>query len=209
TDHNGEMAWTAQYKAWGEVKEACSEWAKQVGLSNPIRFQGQYHDHETGLHYNRYRYYDPRAGRFVSQDPISYLGGFNLYQYVPNPIEWIDSWGLKRLKNAIDGDRRHQEFNTEIRTKHPNATIQSECYLRDASGKSVMDPETGERRRVDTAVIEDGQATTYEVTSLTASKLEQQQKEIRILAAGGTFIKDRSAGELVPVAGLSKVERRL
>ncbi len=40
TDHNGEKAWTAQYKAWGEVKEARSEWAKQVGLSNPIRFQG-------------------------------------------------------------------------------------------------------------------------------------------------------------------------
>nr|WP_257011215.1 RHS repeat-associated core domain-containing protein [Pseudomonas lundensis] len=40
-----------------------------------IRFQGQYYDHEKGLHYNRYRYYDPRAGRFVSKDPISYAGG--------------------------------------------------------------------------------------------------------------------------------------
>ncbi|WP_286184566.1 RHS repeat-associated core domain-containing protein [Pantoea sp. Cy-639] len=70
TDHNGEVAWAAQYKAWGEVKETRSDWAKQVGLTNPIRFQGQYHDHETGLHYNRYRYYDPTLGRFISQDPI-------------------------------------------------------------------------------------------------------------------------------------------
>ena len=208
TDHNGEVAWTAQYKAWGEIKEARSEWAKQNGLNNPIRFQGQYHDHETGLHYNRYRYYDPRAGRFISQDPISYLGGVNLYQYVPNPIDWIDPWGLARIKNAVDGDRRHQEFNTEISAKHPNASIQSECYLRDATGRSVKDPVTGERRRVDTAVIENGQATTYEVTSMTASKIDQQAKERRIMAAGGIYVRDRNTRKLVPVTGPSIVHRR-
>ncbi len=76
------------------MREVRSEWAKQVGMSNPIRFQGQYHDHETGLHYNRYRYYDPRVGRFVSQDPISYGGGLNLFAYAPNPVEWIDPLGL-------------------------------------------------------------------------------------------------------------------
>ncbi|MFJ4347445.1 RHS repeat-associated core domain-containing protein [Pseudomonas sp. NPDC089401] len=94
TDHNGEAAWVGLYKAWGEVRDARSEWAKQVGMTNPIRFQGQYHDHETGLHYNRYRYYDPRAGRFVNQDPISYTGGLNLFAYAPNPVEWIDPLGL-------------------------------------------------------------------------------------------------------------------
>ena len=94
TDQHGNVAWAGQYKAWGEVREERSEWAKQHGLSNPIRFQGQYHDHETGLHYNRYRYYDPRAGRFLNQDPISYIGGFNLFVYAPNPVEWIDPLGL-------------------------------------------------------------------------------------------------------------------
>jgi len=73
------MAWSAHYKAWGEVKEQRSEWAQREGLKNPIRFQGQYHDHETGLHYNRYRYYYPQGGRFISKDPISYAGGLNLY----------------------------------------------------------------------------------------------------------------------------------
>ena len=63
-------------------------------MNNPIWFQGQYHDHETGLHYNRYRYYDPRVGRFVSKDPISYAGGLNLYAYAPNPVEWVDPLGL-------------------------------------------------------------------------------------------------------------------
>ena len=94
TDPNGQIAWSAQYKAWGEVREQRSEWAQREGLTNPIRFQGQYHDHETGLHYNRYRYYDPRVGRFISKDPISYAGGLNLYQYAPNPTGWIDPLGL-------------------------------------------------------------------------------------------------------------------
>ncbi|WP_167400247.1 RHS repeat-associated core domain-containing protein, partial [Pseudomonas qingdaonensis] len=62
----------------------------------PIRFQGQYHDHETGLHYNRYRYYDPEVGRFIGQDPIKYLGGANLFAYAPNPIFWIDPLGLAK-----------------------------------------------------------------------------------------------------------------
>ncbi|WP_409290182.1 RHS repeat-associated core domain-containing protein, partial [Pseudomonas sp. KCJK8927] len=61
---------------------------------NPIRFQGQYHDHETGLHYNRYRYYDPRVGQFIAQDPISYAGGLNLYAYTVNPTVWTDPLGL-------------------------------------------------------------------------------------------------------------------
>ncbi|OZY57991.1 hypothetical protein CJF39_18260 [Pseudomonas lundensis] len=106
TDHTGQIAWSAQYKAWGEVKEQRSEWAQRQGLKNPIRFQGQYHDHETGLHYNRYRYYDPRAGRFVSKDPISYAGGLNLYAYAPNPVEWVDALGLSGRRGAFKQAKR-------------------------------------------------------------------------------------------------------
>jgi len=59
TDNKGEVAWAVQYKAWGEVHEERSAWARKVGLGNAPRFQGQYHNRETRLHYNRYRYYDP------------------------------------------------------------------------------------------------------------------------------------------------------
>ncbi|SEU12998.1 RHS repeat domain-containing protein, partial [Pseudomonas graminis] len=97
TDQNGNTAWSAQYKAWGEATEQRSEFAQQVGLTNPIRFQGQYHDHETGLHYNRHRYYDPKVGRFISKDPIGYSGGLNLYAYAANPVEWIDPLGLHKV----------------------------------------------------------------------------------------------------------------
>ena len=96
TDQNGQIVWSADYKAWGEILEYRSDTAKQQGLNNPIRFQGQYHDHETGLHYNRYRYYDPRVGRFISKDPIGYAGGLNLFVYAPNPVGWVDPLGLAK-----------------------------------------------------------------------------------------------------------------
>ncbi|PYC25582.1 type IV secretion protein Rhs [Pseudomonas jessenii] len=110
TDQNGEIAWSAQYKAWGAVREQRSASAAQEGVTNPIRFQGQYHDHETGLHYNRYRYYDPGVGRFISKDPISYDGGLNLYQYTPNPVEWIDPFGLMPM--SPPGSRKGKDFTT-------------------------------------------------------------------------------------------------
>ncbi|MEY1391250.1 RHS repeat-associated core domain-containing protein, partial [Providencia stuartii] len=59
-----------------------------------LRFQGQYFDKETGLHYNTFRYYAPDLGRFTQQDPIGLAGGLNLYQYAPNPLTWIDPLGL-------------------------------------------------------------------------------------------------------------------
>ncbi len=63
------------------------------GVVNNHRFQGQYYDEESELHYNTFRYYDPELGRFISQDPIGLMGGINLYQYAPNPVEWVDPWG--------------------------------------------------------------------------------------------------------------------
>ncbi|MEW7848894.1 glycohydrolase toxin TNT-related protein [Massilia aurea] len=94
TDCDGKVAWSAQYKAWGEAKDAISEAARRAGVRNPIRFQGQYEDTETGLHYNRHRYYDPDLARYLTQDPIGLLGGFNSYAYTPNPIGWLDPIGL-------------------------------------------------------------------------------------------------------------------
>jgi len=68
-----------------------------------IRFQGQWHDPETGLHYNRFRYYDPDVGRFIHQDPIGLNGGINTYQYAPNPTNWIDPFGLTGARSTQSG----------------------------------------------------------------------------------------------------------
>lgn len=94
TDCEGKVAWSAQYKAWGQAKEAISEAARKADIRNPIRFQGQYFDDETGLHYNRYRYYDSDTARYLTQDPIGLSGGENLYGYAPNPTGWKDPLGL-------------------------------------------------------------------------------------------------------------------
>jgi RHS repeat-associated protein len=75
-----------------------------LAQAQPIRFQGQYHDSETGLHYNRFRYYDPDVGRFASQDPIGLTGGFNNYQYAPNPVTWIDPSGLSGKPIVVVGE---------------------------------------------------------------------------------------------------------
>lgn len=102
TDADGRLLWRANYRAWGntltvEYPEAQPGVAPAAeSLHQPIRFEGQYFDAETGLHYNRFRYYDPDIGRFVTQDPIGLWGGANTYQYAPNAQSWIDPWGLAR-----------------------------------------------------------------------------------------------------------------
>jgi RHS repeat-associated protein len=106
TDHEGSIAWSAQHKAWGEARETISEAGRRAGLRNPIRFQGQYFDEETGLHYNRYRYYDPLAGRFISKDPIGLKGGLNLHSYVSNPTVWVDPLGLASTGPKTSGAGR-------------------------------------------------------------------------------------------------------
>ena len=60
-----------------------------------FRYQGQYEDVETGLYYNRFRYYSPDEGMYLSQDPIRLNGGANLYAYIHDPNSWVDVFGLK------------------------------------------------------------------------------------------------------------------
>ncbi|WP_315855625.1 RHS repeat-associated core domain-containing protein [Burkholderia contaminans] len=81
--------------------------SKAAGIvaRNSLRFQGQQADEESGLAYNRYRYYDPNSGRFVSKDPIGLAGGINVYQYAPNPVSWIDPLGLARCPCADDCEK--------------------------------------------------------------------------------------------------------
>ncbi|AOK57346.1 RHS repeat-associated core domain-containing protein [Burkholderia stagnalis] len=106
TDEAGEIAWSARYKAWGEAREVIGEAARKAGIVNPLRFAGQYFDRETGLHYNRHRYYDPGSGRFISKDPIGLAGGINVYQYAPNPVQWVDPFGLtKYYRGAKVGNK--------------------------------------------------------------------------------------------------------
>ncbi|TWR94243.1 RHS repeat domain-containing protein, partial [Pseudomonas saxonica] len=100
TDEAGKIVWSAYYRAYGNiVKFDINE------ISNPLRFQGQYYDEESGLHYNRHRYYNPNTGRYLTPDPIKLAGGLNSYQYVPNPTGWVDPLGLMSVEGECPGGR--------------------------------------------------------------------------------------------------------
>ncbi|WP_415843134.1 RHS repeat-associated core domain-containing protein, partial [Yersinia entomophaga] len=68
-----------------------------------LKFAGQLLDEESGLHYNRFRYYDPQACCYLSPDPIGLAGGENTYGYVHNPLGWIDPLGLAACPLANAG----------------------------------------------------------------------------------------------------------
>ncbi|WP_222833344.1 RHS repeat protein [Pseudomonas sp. SC3(2021)] len=110
TDYSGEIVWSAQYDAYGKV--AAITLAGEDYLDQPLRFQGQYFDAESGLHYNRHRYYDPRLGRYLTPDPVKLAGGLNQYQYVPNPTGWVDPLGLSctPCPGAIQADGPFSEI---------------------------------------------------------------------------------------------------
>ena len=115
TNAQGQIVWQASYKTWGNTIQEQWGWVNldgsrvfeqdkgdipdEEGRQQNLRFQGQYLDRDTGLHYNTFRYYDPDLGRFISPDPIGLLGGINLGSYAPNPIAWIDPWGLCGIRS--------------------------------------------------------------------------------------------------------------
>jgi RHS repeat-associated protein len=100
-DAKGEKTWEAQLDIYGRVRTFVGR-----SLSDcPFRYQGQYEDAETGLYYNRFRYYDPSIGSYISQDPIGLLG-YNptLYGYVKDVNSWIDVFGLDVYKLTASAD---------------------------------------------------------------------------------------------------------
>ncbi len=88
-----------------EIRREYDEWGNQLNEENPhqlqqlIRLPGQQYDEESGLYYNRHRYYDPLRGRYITQDPIGLKGGWNLYTYPLSPVNSMDPLGLYEFKS--------------------------------------------------------------------------------------------------------------
>ncbi len=137
---SGKVVWIGRYRAWGAVKKGTKVWQEKPNPGrtvNPIRFQGQYYDEETGLHYNRHRYYDPDAGRFISRDPIGLAGGINVYAYAPNPVTWVDPLGLARSGQWTDVG------NGQIRIDPPhventNQQVHAHCQCKSRKQEIVV-----------------------------------------------------------------------
>jgi RHS repeat-associated core domain len=93
TDKDSNLLWYGEYTACGRLKK---EERIYKNAHQPFRFQNQYFDEETDLHYNFFRYSEPDTGWFVNQDPIGLEGGFNFYRFAPNVQRWIDPLGLAK-----------------------------------------------------------------------------------------------------------------
>jgi RHS repeat-associated protein len=108
----GDVAWSNRLSTWG--KSTRYHHAANDDVTCNLRFAGQYADEESGLHYNRHRYYDSDTGQYLSPDPIGLEGGVNPYGYVHNPMGWVDPLGLAcceaiKAKSRNDALRRAQE----------------------------------------------------------------------------------------------------
>ena len=119
-------------------------------------------------------------------------------------LEALSSEPSQIEKNGIDGIIREIVALDELEGECPPEDgfhIESECCLRDKDGNIARDPETGESRRVDFVAIKDGEVKrSIEVTSETADKKTQLEKETRIRDAGGNFIRHSGTKELMPYA---------
>ena len=106
-DNNGNKVWEQELDIFGRKSSNNSSFI-------PFKYQGQYEDIETGLYYNRFRYYDSRIGNYISQDPIGLAGGNpTLYGYVFNSNIELDILGLIIVYRALNG-KQEGGFNKQV-----------------------------------------------------------------------------------------------
>ena len=91
TDEQQNIVWAARLDPWGNIEQEFNP----HDIEQSIRLPGQHHDKETGLYYNRHRYYDPSIGAYVNQDPIGLAGGWNKSLYSAKPLSQMDPLGLQ------------------------------------------------------------------------------------------------------------------
>jgi RHS repeat-associated protein len=116
---DGEAVWKCELNSYGKVRN----FQGQYRTDCPFRYQGQYEDGETGLYYNRFRYYSPEEGVYISQDPIRLKGGLSLYSYAHNTNAWVDWFGLIGSYSSLKRQNRGNS-NVEIHHIPPRAALE-------------------------------------------------------------------------------------
>lgn len=159
-DESGELAWRGRLDVYGAAETSVARTAC------PWRWPGQYADDETGLSYNRFRYYDPAAGRYISQDPIGLRGGLRAYAYTHDPLTWIDPLGLAKKSCGLSGDALEDEVEKAL----TDAGVAIEKRAQD-----VIDPLTN---RVLTDIDIEVEKAIIEVTSKRSGKLGQIEERV-------------------------------
>ena len=180
----GQIAWSAAYRAYGNLAVAFVE-----SVPQPLRFQGQYFDAESGLHYNRYRYYPPETARFITPDPIGLAGGLNQTQYVPNPTGWVDPLGLASVPGGCPPDTAEKTASAvnlgepDIPTVelNPNEVRYSQSSVNNAGGLTKSMNENGWKGDpIDVVRMSDGGLTTIDNTRVLAASRTNVNVQARV-----------------------------
>ncbi len=122
-DESGDIAWRTRSTLWGTTA-----WTRSSNAYTPLRFPGQYHDPETGLHYNYFRHYDPETGRYTAPDPLGLTPAPNPVTYVDNPHARADPLGLSPNYQVGQTLGDTSKLSGWIPAKVP---VESEAVLRD------------------------------------------------------------------------------
>jgi len=110
---DGALTWDCELDSYGKVRMEKGETG-----SCPFRYQGQYEDTETGLNYNRFRYYAVEEGGYISQDPIRLSSGnIGFYSYVSDVNKFVDVFGLETLYRLLRPD---EDMTKGLTAKKPN-----------------------------------------------------------------------------------------
>jgi RHS repeat-associated protein len=128
-DETGSIVWERQIDCYGSLRRGDHKFV-------PFLYQGQYVDDETGLAYNRFRYYDSNSGNYITQDPIGLAGGMMFYNYVPNTNTFVDQFGLVPWEKGGFNEWFNNATVEEIRANKSAV----EAALRAPGGKHEMFP---------------------------------------------------------------------
>ena len=197
TSAGGQILWSVKHRAYGSLAKV-----EVAEIDNPLRFQGQYFDAETGLHYNRHRYYNPGTGSFLTPDPIKLAGGLNNYQYVNNPTGWVDPLGLsagegncpgKEQGTSKDSSQEGEPSAPEVsRSGAFNQAKQDAGIPRSQQPDPVYDQRTGRTQQYKYVKMQDSNGKTV----LNENGEPTWAREYQFTRADGSkvIIQDHSAG---------------
>ena len=180
-DDKGNVVWQVDYDIYGNLRNLHGN-RKFI----PFRQLGQYEDEETGLYYNRFRYYDPRIGNYISQDPIR-LAGNNptLYGYVGDCNKWFDLFGLDCKANKKQGTLAEDKIYNDLLQNPDVIVLGRQVY--------IQTPGIGRGRYSDILIQskKTGKIINVEIKSGGAVRSTSQiKKDILINSGGGVFGKN-------------------
>ncbi|MDC0711451.1 RHS domain-containing protein [Stigmatella sp. ncwal1] len=197
-DELGQLAWRMQLDAFGVGKA-------DVTLHHcPWRWPGQYEDEETGLLYNRFRYYDAYAGRYISQDPIGLLGGMLSYAYPENPLVTIDPLGLMdvdpRLINFSQRTVAENDYAGKMSSNNWNWDRSGPLRVMDVDGQYV----SYDNRRLLAAQVAGLKTVPVEVVKLNEVMPESKKTWEKAFWQRRNDRRNIEAGGVVPRQGIKE-----